>query len=76
MQATVDIKFDELLKIVKSLPENKLSILKQEIDKTAIRQKPDRVTFMNLLLSGPTFSKEQLENIAETRAAINQWRTK
>lgn len=75
MQATVDIKFDELLKIVKSLPENKLSILKQEIEKTA-KQKPDRAAFMNLLLSGPTFSKEQLDNIAETRAAINQWRTK
>jgi len=75
MQATVDIKFDELLKIVKNLPGNKLSILKQEIENTT-KHKPDRTAFGNLLLNGPTFSKEQLDSIAETRAAINQWRTK
>ena len=75
MQAVVDIKFDELLKIVKSLPGNKLSKLKEEIEK-APKQTFDRTAFKNLLLNGPTFSKEQLDNVAETRAAINQWRTK
>lgn len=75
MQAIVDIKFDELLKIVKSLPENKLSILKAEIEKET-KSANSRGDFETLLLNGPTFSEEQLDNIAKTRTAINKWRTK
>ena len=75
MEAVVDIKFDELLKIIKNLPENKLSILKAEIEKET-KSKSDRKAFEDLLLSGPTFSQEQLDDIAKTRTAINQWRTK
>jgi hypothetical protein len=75
MQAIVDIKFDELLKIVKSLPENKLSILKAEIEKET-KSANSRRDFETLLLNGPTFSEEQLDNIAKTRTAINKWRTK
>jgi hypothetical protein len=75
MQAIVDIKFDELLKIVKSLPENKLSILKAEIEK-GTKSENNRSDFEALLLNGPTFSEEQLDNIAKTRSAINKWRTK
>ncbi len=75
MQAVVDIKFDELLKIVKSLPENKLSELKAELSKEG-KKDNDRDAFETLLLNGPTFSKKQLDNIAKTRIAINQWRTK
>jgi hypothetical protein len=75
MQAVVDIKFDELLKIVKNLPENKLSELKAAIEK-APQPDNNRDEFKTLLLSGPTFSKKQLSDIAKTRKAINQWRTK
>jgi hypothetical protein len=75
MQAIVDIQFDELLKIVKSLPESKLSELILELKKEN-RHNTDRTEFGNLLLNGPTFSKKQLNNIAKTRIAINQWRTK
>jgi len=74
MEALVDIKFDELLKIIKSLPESKLSQLKAEIED--VKQDNDRNDFRALLLSGPTFSKEQLDDLAKTRKAINQWRTK
>ncbi|MDB5011353.1 MAG: hypothetical protein JWQ06_2142 [Mucilaginibacter sp.] len=75
MQAVVDIKFDELLKIVKNLPESKLSELKAAIEKSN-KQDNNRNDFENLLLNGPTFSKEQLDDIAKSRKAINQWRTK
>ena len=75
MEALVDIKFDELLKIVKNLPENKLSLLKAEIEKEA-KQDNNRDDFKTLLLNGPTFSKKQLDDIAKTRKAINQWRIK
>ena len=75
MEALIDIKFDDLLKIVKSLPESKLSQLKAEIEKDE-KKSEDRDDFRALLLNGPTFSKKQLDEIAKTRKAINQWRTK
>jgi hypothetical protein len=75
MQAVIDIKFNELLKIIKNLPENKLSELKAEIEKET-KANVDRDAFGDLLLNGPVFSKEQIDNIAGTRQAINQWRTK
>ena len=75
MEALIDIKFDELLKIVKNLPEAKLSQLKEEIEKE-VKQDKNREDFEKLLLNGLTFSKKQLNTIAKTRKAINQWRTK
>lgn len=75
MQAVIDIKFDELLKIVKSLPENKLSELKAEIEK-GTKKDYNRATFETLLLNGPIFSKEQLDDITKIRKAINKWRAK
>lgn len=75
MQALVDIDFKELLKIVKNLPEKKLSELKAELEKNTQLQN-NRSEFETFLLSGPTFSKKQLDNIAKTRKDINQWRTK
>ena len=75
MEVTVDIKFDDLLKIVRNLPASKLFILKEEIEKKE-KADPNRAAFKDLLLKGPTFSDEQLNEIAKTRIAINQWRTK
>ena len=75
MEALVDIKFDELLKIVKNLPESKLSQLRAEIENDN-KQNNNRDDLGTLLLNGPTFSKKQLDSIAKTRKAINQWRTK
>ena len=72
MEAVVDIKFDELLKIVKNLPKDELSELKREIDKEAIQDR-NRADFKELLLKGLTFSEKQLDSIAKTRKAIDQW---
>ncbi|MDB5156661.1 MAG: hypothetical protein JWR50_1368 [Mucilaginibacter sp.] len=75
MQAVVDIKFNELLKIVKNLPETELIKLKAAIDKKTMPEN-DRSVFEILLLNGPTFSEKQLDVISKTRQVINQWRTK
>ena len=75
MQVEVDIEFDDLLKIVKNLPAIQLSKLKKEIEANPEKE-TKRQDFKSLLLNGPTFSKKQLDNIARTRKAINQWRTK
>ena len=70
----VDIGFEQLLKIVKTLPSGQLKQLKAEIEKEA---KGDRsVDLEDLLLNGPTATKKQLDTIAKNRKDINQWRTK
>lgn len=75
MQTQVTIEFDQLVELVKQLPTKKWAQLKKEVEqkKIDLDQNSDLVS---LLLSAPTFSKKQLDEIAKTRKAINQWRTK
>jgi hypothetical protein len=74
MQVQVDIGFDQLLKIVKTLPAGQLKQLKAEIEKEVKNDKS--VNLEALLLNGPTATKKQLDTIARNRKALNQWRTK
>ena len=74
MQIQVDIGFDELLDVVKKLPEDQRSILRNELDTKPVKSRKDN--FRDLLLNGPTFSDKQIEAMEETRKAINKWRTK
>ena len=75
MQVQLDIEFDQLVQIAKKLPATQWTKLKAEVEaKPLIDKKRDDLK--KLLLNGPTFSKKQLETIAETRNAINKWRTK
>jgi len=75
MQAQVDIGFDQLVQIAKKLPAQQWTKLKAEVEAQS-NVDTEREEFKKLLLNGPTFSKKQLNAIAETRKAINQWRTK
>ena len=75
MQVQVDLEFDQLVQIAKKLPAKQWTKLKAEVE-TLSAMKTDREEFKEFLLNGPTFSKKQLATIAETRKAINQWRTK
>lgn len=75
MQVQVDIKFDDLLKIVKKLPAGQLKLLKAEIEKEVQTASP-KIDLETLLLSGPSATKKQLNIIENNRKAINQWRTK
>ena len=75
MQVQVEIEFDQLVQIAKKLPAKQWTKLKAEVESKPATDK-NREEFKKLLLSGPIFSKKQLNTIAETRKAINQWRTK
>ena len=75
MQVQVDIGFDQLVKIVKTLPAGQLRQLKAEIEKETTNNKRD-ADLETLLLNGPVATKKQLETIESNRKAINQWRTK
>jgi hypothetical protein len=75
MQAQIEIGFDQLVKIAKELPPKDWVKLKEEVEAKPTTTK-DREEFIEFLLNGPTYSKKQLREIAKTRKAINQWRTK
>lgn len=75
MELQVEIEFAQLVKLAKQLPATQWTKLKSEVEKEKIEanQVSDLETF---LLSAPTFNKKQLDEIAKTRKAISQWRTK
>lgn len=74
MQVQLNIGFDQLVSIVKSLPSGQLKKMKAEIE---LMVTEDRSSDLEaLLLNGPTATKKQLDIISENRKAINQWRTK
>lgn len=75
MQVQLDIKFDELIKIVRTLPAGQLRQLRAELEKEN-KAENSKTDLENLLLNGPTATKKQLEVIETNRKAINQWRTK
>ena len=75
MQVQVDLKFDQLVKLAKELPPSQWTKLKREVEeKLAVPEQNSDLVL--LLLSAPTYSKKQLDEVAKTRKAINQWRTK
>lgn len=73
MQVQVDIGFDDLLRIVKTLPKNQLNKFKRALENAEpqVEQIPDLESF---LLNAPTFSDKQIENISQTRKEFNEWR--
>ncbi len=83
MQIQVDIGFEQLLKIVKTLPKGQLEQLKAEIEKEVkeeiekeVKEEKTTTDLETLLLNGPVATSGQLEIIEENRRSINQWRTK
>jgi len=73
MQVQIDIGFDQLLKIVKTLSMVELRQLKAEIENESRKLEP-KSDLEKLLLNGPIATKEQLEVIENNRKSINQWR--
>ena len=69
----IDIGFDQLLIIVKTLSMVELRQLKAEIENESGKLEP-KSDLEKLLLNGPTATKEQLEVIENNRKSINQWR--
>ncbi|MGN6491246.1 MAG: hypothetical protein ACTHLE_04565 [Agriterribacter sp.] len=74
MQVQVEIEFNQLLQIVRTLPAAELKQLKAEIEKKVKHRNPGKLE--ELLLNGPTATPRQLEIITQNRKSINQWRTK
>jgi len=75
MQVQPEIGFDQLVQLAKQLPSKQWARLKREVEKE--QSKANAVSNLEkFLLTAPTFTKKQLADIARTRKAISQWRTK
>lgn len=75
MEAQIDIGFEQLVKLVKQLPKKQWTKLKSEVEQQDISAN-QHLDMLNFLLTGPTFNKKQLDEVAKARKEINQWRTK
>jgi hypothetical protein len=76
MEVTVQIPFEQLVKIVKELAPGQKAKLKKELTETEEPAASKKRLLTELLLSGPVFTEKQIQTIKETRKSINEWRTK
>lgn len=78
MQLTVDIQYEQLIKIIRHLPANQLAMLKAELENTVAKNNTltIKTDFQEFILKGPVMSDVQYSAFKENRKAFNQWRSK
>ena len=75
MELKVQVPFQQLLTIVKTLtPSQKAKLLAELNDKQAEEKQED--DFIGFLLSGPVYNNKDIKIIEENRKEIAKWRTK
>jgi len=75
MEMKVSIPFQQLLTAVKTLTPAQKEKLRQNL----VENQPKKIgksEFIKMLLSGPVYSKKQIQTIEENRKSIAKWRTK
>ena len=75
MALKTEIPFKQILTVVKSLTPSQKEQLKAVLSETKTTPKKQS-DLTELLLSGPVFSKKQIDIIKQNRKSIKQWRTK
>ena len=75
MEMKVQLPFQQLLSIVKTLTPSQKAKLRAELNEkqVATKQQDD---FIQYLLSGPVYNDKDLQNIKENKKSIQAWRTK
>ena len=74
MQRQAELEFNQLVKLIKKMPKTQWKKLQKEMESPTVAVQ-DRQSLRNFLLSGPTFSKSQLDKIESARKRIDEWRT-
>ena len=75
MEIKLDIPFQQLLTVVKTLTPSQKAKLKQELSEEE-SAKEDKSAFIEMLLKGPVYSEKDIQTIEENRKSITKWRTK
>ena len=74
MEIKVQVPFQQLLDIVKSLPPAQKAKLRQELDEGKPANK-NQDEFIDYLLKGPVYTDKEIQVIEENRKSIATWRT-
>ncbi len=75
MELKVQVPFEELLTIVKTLTPAEKARLRLELDEAKPEQK-SKDEFIELLLNGPVYTEDEIKVIEDNRKGIAKWRTK
>jgi hypothetical protein len=76
MEIKVQVPFQQLLTIVKTLTPAQKARLRQELDEEKPASDLKEDGFINFLLNGPVYSDQDIAIIEENRKSIAAWRTK
>ncbi len=74
MEIKVQIPFQELLTVVKTLSPGQKARLKQELDDAS--PAGDKAAYIDMLLKGPVYTENEIQTIEENKKSIAKWRTK
>ncbi len=74
MEIKVQMPFQQLLTVVKTLTPAQKAKLRKELREEKPLQK-DKEEFIEFLLNGPVYSEKQIKTIEENRKSIAKWRT-
>jgi len=75
MEVKINIGMDQLMAMVKQLPQNDVEQLLSRIQ-TEMVKKSDSKKLQNLLQNAPTWSDNDLKAFQEARDHLNNWRAK
>ena len=75
MEMKVQVQFQQLLTIVKTLTPSQKAKLRAELNEKQIESK-QQDNFIDYLLKGPVYNEKDLPIIEENRKSISLWRTK
>ncbi len=75
MEVKVQVPFQQLLTIVKTLTPSQKAKLRAELNEEQVEKKQED-DFIDYLLNGPVYSDREIQNIEENRKSIAAWRTK
>jgi hypothetical protein len=76
MELTVNLNYDEVVKLIKQLPASKIKQLKLNLDDKFISSKASKEisNFQKFLLECPIMSNKQYLEFKENRKLFDQWR--
>jgi hypothetical protein len=75
MEMKVQIPFQQLLTIVKTLTPSQKAKLRAELNEEKV-EKEQQDDFIEYLLKGPVYNDKDIQIIEENRKSIATWRTK
>lgn len=76
MQMSIDVNIEQLLFLIRNLPEEQLLKIQAEINKSLkLKTSESKADYLEMLLEAPTMSAEQYQQYKENRKSFKQWRT-